>query len=517
MKKLPVGVQTFSKLIRGNYLYIDKTPDIYKLVEQGGQYYFLSRPRRFGKSLLLSTLEELFSGNKELFKDLWIYDKIEWKTNPVIHIDFSGIEYETGDLLKQSLVETLDTIAGARGIELTTVSYKTRFNELIRKMADKGNVVILIDEYDKPIIDHTGNNETAETNRRILANFYGVIKSADKYIKLAFLTGVSKFSKVSVFSGLNNLRDITLSEQFSTILGVTPRELPEYFNGYIDALASKTGIERNALVDKIREWYNGYSWDGKNFVYNPFSLLNLFNEMNFDNFWFSSGTPHFLMELIKQQPYVLPNLDRWPVSSYAFDSYEPGHMEITPLLFQSGYLTIKKITADEEDKSYHLDFPNQEVKNSFLIYLLGEFTRQNKVFSSRFLKRIAKIVANDDLESLIVELKSNFASVPSHIFIKEKEAYYHTVIYLVLKLAGAEITAEDSSNIGRMDAVLEANKKIFIMEFKMGKGSEQEALKQIREKKYHEKYLNCGKQVVLVGIGFDPDAKNIAQYITETI
>jgi hypothetical protein len=298
MKTLPVGVQTFSELIEQDHFYVDKTPHIYKLVANGGKYYFLSCPRRFGKSLLLSTIEALFSGRKDLFNGLWIYDKIQWQTCPVVHIDFTGIEYETGDLLKQSLVETLDAIAAANGIQLTTVSYKTRFNELIRKLGEKEKVVILIDEYDKPIIDHVGNSNTAEINRNILANFYGVIKSADKYIRLAFLTGVSKFSKVSVFSGLNNLRDITLSDQFSTILGLTHKELIEYFSPYIGALSGKTGINRELLIEKIREWYNGYSWDGENFVYNPFSLLNLFNENVFDNYWFSTSTPHFLIDLI---------------------------------------------------------------------------------------------------------------------------------------------------------------------------------------------------------------------------
>lgn len=517
MKKLPVGVQTFDKLIKGDFLYIDKTKYIFRLIDQGGQYHFLSRPLRFGKSLLLSTFEELFSGNKELFKGLWIYDKIDWEKNPVIHIDFTDIEYENSSLLKQSLVETLDIIGAKHGIQLTTVSYKTRFSELIRKLSANGKVVILIDEYDKPIIDHIGNKEVAESNRKTLSNFYGVIKSADQYIKFAFLTGVTKFSKVSVFSGLNNLRDITLSEPHATLLGVTQDELLLYFDEHIARLSGKTGIDREILEKKIREWYNGYSWDGENFVYNPFSLLTLFNENNFDNFWFSTGTPRFLVDLIKEQPYVLPKLDRWPVSSFAFDSYDPDRMEVTPLLFQSGYLTIKKITTDEEEKSYHLDFPNQEVKNSFLIYLLQEFTTQSKVFGSHFLKRVAKIIETDDFENLIVEMKSHFASVPHQIFIKEREAYYHTIVYLLLKLAGGDVTPEETTSMGRIDAVLETKKKAFVMEFKMGRGSEAEALAQIKEKKYYEKYLNRGKEIVLVGIGFDPDARNIDQYITETI
>lgn len=358
-------MQTFSELITGDYIYIDKTKDIHHLFEDGGKYYFLSRPRRFGKSLMLSTLEEIFLGNKELFKDLWIYDKIEWVKHPIIHIDFTNLDYETDELLKQSLEETLNKIAKQYGVQLTTVNYKTRFGELIEELSSAGQVVILVDEYNKPIIDHIRDRNAAEANRKTLVNFYSVIKSADKFIKFAFLTGVSKFSIVSVFSGLNNLRDITLSRNFSTLLGCTQQELNAYFGGYIDRLSDQTGFERELLLSKIRDWYNGYSWDGETFVYNPFSLLNLFKENSFDNFWFSTGTPHFLIELIKQQPGVLPELDRWPVRSHAFDSYDLDHLEIAPLLFQTGYLTITSISIDGEKKSCYLDYPNQEVKESF--------------------------------------------------------------------------------------------------------------------------------------------------------
>ncbi len=510
-------MQTFSELIRGDYIYIDKTEDIHNLFGDGGKYYFLSRPRRFGKSLLLSTMEEIFSGNKELFKGLWIYDRIEWEKFPIVHIDFTSLDYETDDLLKQSLEETLNRIAGQYGVQLTTVSYKTRFRELIEGLSTGGQVVILVDEYDKPIIDHISDHEKAETNRKVLANFYGVIKSVDKYIKFAFLTGVSKFTKVSVFSGLNNLRDITLSRQFSTLLGCTQQELNQYFSDYIDRLSNQTGFERELLLKKVREWYNGYSWDGENFVYNPFSLLNLFKENSFDNFWFSTGTPHFLIDLVKGQPDILPDLDRWPVRSYAFDSYDLDHIEITPLLFQTGYLTIKSIETDSEKKNYHLDYPNQEVRDSFLIYLLQEFANESNVFSSRVLERISRIIDNDDLDGLINEIKTQFAGIPFNIFLGKHEAYYHTVIYLVLKLAGADIRAEEPGNLGRVDAILESRRKIFVMEFKMGKGGEKKALAQIKDRKYHEKYIGGEKEIVLVGISFDEETRNLDRYIAETI
>lgn len=515
MKNLPLGIQTFSKIVTDDYIYVDKTKDIYNLFIDGGQYYFLSRPRRFGKSLLISTLSELFAGNRELFKGLWIEDKIEWKKHPVIHIDFTTIDYENDDLLKESLTETLDKIGSKYGIQLTTVSYKTRFGELIERLSADGKVVILIDEYDKPIIDLIGKREVAEANRKILANFYSIIKSSDQYIEFAFLTGVSKFSKVSVFSGLNNLRDITLSKQFATLLGCTQEELLFYFSAHLDRLSKESGITREPLVEKVKEWYNGYSWDGENLVYNPFSIINLFKENVFKNYWFSTGTPTFLVKLAQQHAAILPVIENLPVSDYAFDSYDIDHMTISPLLFQTGYLTIKKITVKDDENRYHLDYPNREVRQSFLKNLFREFTRQDGAFSSRMLERISEKVKADDLEGLLQETKSVFAAIPYHIFIDERESYYHTVVYLILKLSGARILSEDPTNLGRMDAVLETEKRIYIMEFKMG--SEQEALAQIKEKGYHEKYMNSGKEIILAGISFDPEKRNIGVWTTETI
>jgi len=517
MKNLPVGVQTFRDMIEDNYLYIDKTKQIHDLFAKGGKYYFLSRPRRFGKSLLISTLDEIFSGNKELFKELWIYDKIEWTQYPVIHIDFSKIDFETPGKLKDSIKTFLDETAISHGVVLDKEkSYKESFVELIEKLSAKDKVVILVDEYDKPMIEYMEADEveTAKKIRRVLKNFYGVIKGSDAFLRFVFITGVSKFSKVSVFSDLNNLRDITLSVPFSTMLGYTETELRHYFEGYLEKLAAKVGMDKNRLLEKIKQWYNGYSWDGENFVYNPFSILNMFTENSFGNFWFSTGTPSFLIKLIKDQQDDLVEFENLPVKSYTFDSYDIESMDIAGVLFQTGYLTIKQVTIDDNDKTYVLSYPNQEVRDSFLTCLLGEYARKKLSSATRILERMRKTIAADDMERFIREIKSLFASIPYHIFIGDREAYYHSIIYLVLRLSGAAITCEDPTNIGRIDAVLETKETIYIMEFKMG--SEQDALAQIKEMGYHEKYGESGKKIVLMGIGFDPEKRNIGNYLLES-
>ena len=503
MKKLPVGIQTFSKIIEGDYLYVDKTEDIFKLLTVGGDYYFLSRPRRFGKSLLISTLKEIFSGNKELFKGLWIYDKIGWEQYPVIHLDFLGLKYGTPEELANTLEFMLKKNAETYGIQLKEKGYDKQFNELIKKLSQKGKVVILVDEYDKPIINNIEKQDIARENREILRTFYETIKSSDEYIKFALITGVTKFSKVSIFSGLNNLDDITVDDRFSTMLGYTHRELLHYFK---DRMA-------DFPVEKIKKWYNGYSWDGKNFLYNPLSILNFFNKGKFDNYWFATGTPTFLTKLIREKQGNIIQFDNLSVSSYAFDSYDIENMEISPLLFQTGYLTIKEIQTKKDKKKYLLTYPNKEVRDSFMTYLFREYTRKDLEQSTLLLERISEAVDADDLERFMQEIKSLFASIPYHIFIGEKEAYYHTVIYIILKLCGARIIVEDPTNIGRIDAVVETEKRIYILEFKVG--SEHDALAQIKTMNYHEKYLNRGKEIVLMGIGFDPQKRNIKDYVLE--
>jgi hypothetical protein len=518
MKKLPLNIHTFSKFVKGNYLYVDKTKSIYNLITGPGEYFFLSRPRRFGKSLLISTLVEIFSGNKELFKGLWIYDKIEWTQYPVIHIDCSKLTFKTPDMLEKSLGTRIEKMAADYNIQLDHGLFlKEKFGQLLEKMSQKQKVVILIDEYDKPMTEYmeAGEIEVAKNIRRVLKGFYGVIKGSDAFLHFVFITGVSKFSKVSVFSDLNNLRDITLSKQFTELLGYTETELKHYFEPYMVPMAHEMKMSQKQLLAEIRQWYNGYSWDGENFVYNPFSILNMFAEKSFGNFWFSSGTPAFLIKLIKNQQYDVVEFENLPVKSYTFDSYDIENMEIASLLFQTGYLTIKKITIENLEKLYQLSYPNKEVLDSFLTHLFGEYTQKKLSFGTRILERMRKTIAADDMDPFLQEIKSLFASIPYHIFIGEREAYYHSIIYLVLRLNGAHVRCEDPTNIGRIDAVLETGKKIYIMEFKIG--SEQEALEQIKELKYYEKYLGSTKEIVLMGIGFDPEKRNISNYLLESL
>jgi hypothetical protein len=383
MKNLPLSIQTFRDFIELDYIYVDKTKPIHDLFARGGKYYFLSRPRRFGKSVLISTLVEIFSGNKELFKGLWIYDKIQWTQYPVIHIDFSTIDYGTPEKLEKSIKDFLDETALSHGFTLDKEkSYKESFVQLIKKCSAKGRVVILVDEYDKPMIQYIEANkiETAIEIRSILKQFYSVIKGSDAFLRFVFITGISKFSRVSIFSDLNNLTDITLLENYSTLLGYTEAELQHYFSPYIEQMAKKLGVSKDHLTQAIRKWYNGYSWDGENFVYNPFSILNLFNASRFENFWFATGTPTFLIKLIKSRHYEVEEFENFPVKSYTFDSYDIENMELAALLFQTGYLTIKKITTRGliKARTYHLSYPNQEVRESFLTHLFGEYTQGGK-------------------------------------------------------------------------------------------------------------------------------------------
>ncbi|MFH0734754.1 MAG: AAA family ATPase [bacterium] len=338
MQNLPIGIQTFEKIISNDFLYVDKTELIYQLISTGG-FYFLSRPRRFGKSLLVSTLKEIFCGNKELFKGLYIYNKINWEKHPVVHISFSSITYSGSSTdFRSKIVDYLYTIAKVYNVTLTTSSISETFKELLLNLCEINKVVILIDEYDKPIIDYINNLDKAKENRDVLREFYGSIKDNDQYIKFCFLTGVSKFSKVSVFSGLNNLRDITINDTFSNICGITQKELEFYFFNRFNDLEKKLNLDYEKLKQKIKHWYNGYSWDGVNTVYNPFSILNFFADGQFKNYWFSTGTPAFLMDKIKDEKIQVDEIESDRVGLEIFESYDLDNINFASLLFQTGYL-----------------------------------------------------------------------------------------------------------------------------------------------------------------------------------
>ena len=374
MKNLPVSIQTFSDLMTQNYLYVDKTKEIYNLFARGGKYYFLSRPRRFGKSLLISTLNEIFSGNKELFKGLWIYDKIEWKTYPVIYIDFSHISFQTPQVLEMELNIKLEKIAKTFNINLDQRrDYQGKFEELIEKLSAKERVAILIDEYDKPIINfiETEEKEIALANRKVLKKFYSVLKGSDRYIRFVFITGVSKFSRMSIFSDLNNLNDITIDDHFSMLLGLTQDELLKYFDDRIHRLSQKMNMSKNDFLGHVKQWYNGYSWDGHHFLYNPYSILNFFSKNRFSNYWFASATPTFLVNHMKNRKKDITALEREEVDEAIFESYDIENLEVLSMLFQTGYLTIKDIIPVGIKSKYVLSYPNEEVKESFLKHFLA--------------------------------------------------------------------------------------------------------------------------------------------------
>jgi hypothetical protein len=362
--KLGISNHTFKDRILDNCIYVDKTQYIYDLITLDYNY-FLSRPRRFGKSLLISTLKELFSGNKELFKNCWIYDKLDWQEYPIIHIDFLGIDFKkTG--LERAIHDKLHSLAGQFNIRLSSESINDNFFELIETLSKTKKTVILVDEYDKPITDYIENVQEAQKNRDILKDFYSILKAQNHNIKFLLITGVSRFSRVSIFSDINHLTDITLHPRYSRMLGYTTGEIERYFALYITEWEKQTGKTRDTLFESLKEHYNGYSWDGENFVYNPFSILNFFDTFQFKNYWFASGSPTFLVNKLRNAAVDVSKYERLCVEDNFFEKFEINTINISVLLFQTGYLTIKGI----ENGKYILSYPNKEVKVSFLQYLL---------------------------------------------------------------------------------------------------------------------------------------------------
>jgi hypothetical protein len=502
MKKLPFGIQEFSKLIEGDFIYVDKTRHIYELLQH--HYYFLSRPRRFGKSLLLNTIKEIFLGNKELFKGLWIYDKIDWQPHPVIKISFSNLEYNAIGL-EAAIDKEMNRIAQKHNIVFDSNDKYSKFRALIKTLGQKSQLVILIDEYDKPIIDYLTNIEKAQENREILKNFYAIIKDSDQYIRFFFITGVSKFSKVSIFSDLNNLDDITLDRNFSTLLGWTQDEIEHYFGEYIDKVQQLYAEHHADIKPIIKEWYNGYSWDGKNFVYNPVSLMNLFNKQVFNNYWFATGTPTFLMQKIKDEQYTAFDIEKRKIDHGLLDKYSIENMSLLPLLFQTGYLTIKEY--DIFQNTIVLDYPNKEVADSFTRHILSELTIGKMDKSNMLLDDMGDAFDQEDIDKFISQLNILFKNIPYSI-IENKEKYFHSIFYMVMKLIGYKIECEILTIDGRIDAVVLTEKNIFIIEFKIDQDADA-AIRQIKDKAYALKYQDDKRDIKLIGINFDSEKHKI--------
>jgi hypothetical protein len=516
MKKLGLGIQELSQFKEKNLIYVDKTDIIHKLIEDG-KYYFLSRPRRFGKSLLINTIYELFSGNKALFQECSIYKKWNWEEKyPVIKISFSEVDYRKKGL-EDALELTLLQQAQTHGIEFKTSGYSTRFLELIKNLGSETPVAILIDEYDKPIIDYLEKSEfeQAQQNREILKTFYAGIKDQDKYICFLFITGVSKFSKVSIFSDLNHLTDITVNDKCATIAGYTEEEIKKYYKDYLGPVAKKLDISHTELLEKIKEWYDGYSWDGINFLYNPYSILNLFYAEVFKNYWFETGSPTFLIKRLKAEDKKIHASINKAVKESAFNKYDIENINITAIMFQTGYLTIKKV--DRSEGTYLLDYPNKEVRDSFLDFAVEHYANSSTDEMTYIVETLTEALENKDIKSFFTALHSLYSSITVKQLekVKEYEGFYHSIIYIVLKILGIQINCEIQSNFGTTDAVIKTDDYIYVIEFKMGKAAL--ALEQIKKKKYFEPYISDKRQVLIVGLGFDKTKRNLEDFVVEEL
>ena len=507
LKKLPIGIQTFQNIINEGYLYIDKTKEAYELIENY-KYTFLSRPRRFGKSLFLDTLQEIFQGNAKLFKGLYIYDKWDWSQKyPVIKISFSG-DLRSQESLKENILATLKDNQEALHVRcVNNTNIGLCLKELIKRVYEKHDqhVVVLIDEYDKAILDNLDQMDIAIQNRESIKSFYAVLKDSDRYLKFVFLTGVIKFSRASIFSGLNMLSDISLNRKFGNICGYTQKDVERTFLPYLDG----------ADLQKVKEWYNGYNFL-KDDVYNPFDLLEFIqNEFKFSNYWFVTGTPTFLIKLIEKNNYFLPKLSNLCIGEELLDSFDIENINFEVILYQTGYLTIDYVEVDEDDALlYHLKLPNKEVRKSFNNFIINYLYKDTSLLN----RDLAKALRSANLQEFETMLRSIFASIPYNNFtnntMQNYEGFYASVVYVYLQSLGLEIIGEDVTHLGRIDLSVKTQDSIYLIEFKVGS---EDALSQIKEKKYYEKYLKEQKDIYLIGINFDKKEKQISKFEYEKL
>jgi hypothetical protein len=488
---------------------VDKTELIFQLVTTG-KIYFLSRPRRFGKSMLISTLDALFSGHKELFEGLYIYDKWDWsKSNPVIRIDWTAIKHDTPEEIETDVSEFLQGIATVNGITLNRSYASPRFGELITQLHLKTGqkVVILIDEYDAPILDVMSKSPAAlKAIQESLQNIYKILKATDEHLQFIFLTGVTKFAKLSIFSALNSPDDITIDESYAAICGYTQEELEHCFSEYIDVLAAKKGETKEDLLDKIRRWYDGYTWDGRTSVYNPYSTLLFFKKQIFSNYWFSSGTPTFLMEQLKLRDQIDLVFEPVEASPKIFDSFDPNNIDNISLMFQTGYLTVKKITPTGETPQYTLGIPNREVRTSLLEYLVSLFSYYPLARVEPLVRTMGKQLQSLDADGFAQSVRTMLENIPYNIQIGN-EKYYHSLFLSWMNVLGFKAQGEVLTGQGRIDAVLEQSDTIIVSELKYHSKTKtvtllRHAIKQIHDKNYYGKYQGNGKKIILLGLAF---------------
>jgi hypothetical protein len=510
MKNLPIGIQSLVEIRANNCVYVDKTQLVHQLVTTG-KYYFFSRPRRFGKSLLISTFKELYSGSKSLFENLWIENNWDWsKTSPIVHFSFDQTSYKQIGI-EAAILQDLRGWAKHHKVRLKTTDYKSQFKELLEKIANKhGKVALLIDEYDKPIIDFLEKEDiaTCKFNRDILREFYGVIKNADNLLTFVFITGISKFSKVSLFSHLNNLNDITLNPNYAALAGYTQEELEFYFPDYLQSCAESMEISREALLAQMKVWYNGYSWDGRTKVYNPFGTLNFFSNKIFFNHWFSTGSPDFLIKKMRALAYY--HVENSIINNRILDKYDIDNLTLIPLLFQTGYLTVKSLDALTGDMV--LDYPNKEVRESMYEFLIDDVSRNpQRVHTGMTINDLKNAFESKNLEKVQTILNSLLKDLPAQTFQNQTEGLFHGLIHLVFSYLGLAVHEVHSSQ-GRADAVVQTQTDVYIFEFKFNKNAE-EAISQIKKQDYAGKYRASNKLITGIGVNFNAEKRGIDDWI----
>ncbi|MGM9737378.1 MAG: AAA family ATPase [Candidatus Cryptobacteroides sp.] len=504
----PIGIQNFESLREGGYIYVDKTASIYNLATYG-KYYFLSRPRRFGKSLLISTMEAYFRGRKELFKGLAIENmEKDWEEYPVLHLDLGGKAYDSPgsveDNLDYHLVQWEKKYGGFAGKDIDT-RFKAVIDNAYEQTGKK--VVILVDEYDKPIVDNLGDAELVERYMKTLQGFYGVLKAKDGKIRFGFLTGVSKIGKLSVFSALNNLKDISLTNEFSAICGISEDELRKYFDDSVVEVAESNSLTKEECYHKLKKTYDGYHFAGKAVgVYNPFSLLNAFTDRDFREYWFETGTPSLLVNVMKQTSFDITSLTDNVI--VGIDDLS-GMQDITgrpiPLFFQTGYLTIKDY--DREYQEYRLGFPNNEVKTGFLRFIYSNYVPINPAEGNTTASRLARALRAGRPEDFLGILQTIFSGATYEIEINSEKSFQQA-IYVITELVGEFVEAERHTSNGRIDLLLQTKDYIYIIELKIDKSAD-EALKQIEEKDYGGPFASDSRKLFKIGINFSTKERRI--------
>ena len=513
-KIYPIGIQNFEKIRKEGYAYVDKTALIYRLVKKGS-YYFLSRPRRFGKSLLISTLDAYFLGKKELFNGLAM-EKLEkdWIRRPVLHLDLNIGKYDAPDSLDKILEEAISKWEVLYGTGVGESTLALRFKGIVERACQQSGqrVAILVDEYDKPLLQAIGNENLQREYRNTLKPFYGVLKTMDGCIQFAILTGVTKFGKVSVFSDLNNLIDISMDEPFISLCGMTEQEIHDNFEEDLHELAAAQKMTYEEVGAELKKYYDGYHFvENSEGIYNPFSVLNTFFKMKFGSYWFETGTPTYLVELLKRNHYDLERMATEETNSDVLNRIY-GDEQPIPVIFQSGYLTIKGY--DKEFGLYRLGFPNKEVEEGFINFLMPFYTRFNKIEAPFEIQKFVREIRTGQLDAFFNRLKSFLADTPYEL-ISEQERHYQNVLFIIFKLVGFYTEVEYHTSEGRVDLVLKTNDYIYIMEFKLN-GSAEEALQQIHDKHYAQPFQSDKRKIFKIGVNFSSKTRNIEKWIVES-